>query len=770
MARQDRERRDRQAMQGRETAGGGMAAALIGREQQGAGSQAGMAGGRMPGQAQGTQGQPGMGQPGMAMGQIPGQPGMGQQPGMGPRPGGGRPMPARSMPGSMPEGETRAVRTAEENDAYQLGQRMGAEGLLREQGIEPKAEAAGIPGGEGPITKEKLLDADRKLMEYKAGKASVDRRIIHAQQWWKMRNWQEISGERGTRGATEKKSATAWLWNCIVGKHADAIDSYPEPIILPRMEDDRDEAQKLSKIVPVVMQMNGFEEVYSRCQWQKMQEGTAGYGVFWDKMKLNGMGDIAVKKINLLNLFWEPGITDIQDSQNLFYVSFIDNEQLEGVYPQLKGKLKNNALSINKYRTDDSVNLDDKSAVVDWYYHKWDGMRKVLHYCKYVGEEILYSTENQGEEKGLYDDGNYPFVLDPLFPVEGSPCGYGYIDIGKDAQSDIDTLSQAMVLNASASATPRYFIRKDGAINEEEFADFSKPFIHVGSNLGQDSILPVQVNVMSGNALNMLQQKIDELKFVTGNTDVNNGGTPSGVTAASAIAALKEDSGRSSKDSTKASYRSYTKIVTMVLERIRQFYDIQRQFRILGKYGEEQFTTYDNSGIRPQPVEGGLGLEAGYRLPVFDIEVRAQRENAYTKMSQNELALQFFNSGMFNPQLSDQVLMCLDMMEFKGKEELTQKVQQQGTMQEALVKVGQIAIALAGQYQPEIVPQLGATLQGVIGEQQMGAMAAGQGGGINIQRSPAVRGSDAIQGGTSANENTLVRNARERAANATRPN
>lgn len=659
------------------------------------------------------------------------------------------------------------VRSQEANDAYRLGQRMGGEEMMRRAGIEPTGDATQAARSEG-ITREKLIEADKTLMEYKAGKASVERRIIHAQQWWKMRNWQEIEGEKGTKGVQEKKSATAWLWNCIVGKHADAIDSYPEPIILPRMQDDKEEARRLSEIIPVVMQINNFEETYSLCQWQKMQEGTAAYGVFWDKTKLNGLGDISIRKINMLNLFWEPGITDIQDSQNVFYVTYMDNGQLEGMYPQLKGKLRHAAIAVSKYKTDDGVQLQNKSAVVDWYYHKWQGPRKVLHYCKYVGEEILYSTENQGEEQGLYDDGNYPFVLDPLFPVEGSPAGYGYIDIGKDAQSDIDTLNQAMVLNAVVSSIPRYFIRKDGGVNEKEFADWTNPLVHVNGMLGQDSLLPVQVNVMSGMSMNMLQQKIDELKFVTGNSEVVNGGTPSGVTAASAIAALREDAGRSSKDSSKSAYRSYSKIVKMVLERIRQFYDIPRQFRILGQNSQEKFVNYSNENIVVQRMRGGLGMEEGYRLPEFDIDVRAQRENAYTKMSQNEMALQFYNSGMFNPQMTDQVLMCLDMMEFKGKDELVQKVQENGTLQEALMKVGQIAMELASQYRPDVADQLAATLGGIAGDQ--GAMIQPMSGGKKGSWGAAVQATDATKAAANPNENNLVRKARERAEQASRPN
>jgi hypothetical protein len=608
---------------------------------------------------------------------------------------------------------------------------------------------------------EKLNQATQTLLKYKSAKASVNRRVIKAQQWWKLKNWEQIKSNRGVQASTTHPSNTGWLWNCIVGKHADAIDSYPEPVILPRMQDDKEEATRLSKIVPVVMEINDFEETYNDCSWQKMQEGTGVYGVFWNSRKLSGLGDIDIKKVNILNLYWEPGVNDIEESRNVFYVSFEDKDGLEEMYPEMKGQLNSTKVTIEQYKTDDSQDMSSKAVVVDWYYKKDLGGRTVLHYCKYVNEICLYSSEEQGLEEGYYADGEYPFVLDALYPVEGSPAGYGYIDIAKDTQSDIDTLSQAMVQNAAVRATPRYFMRKDGGVNEEEFSDLSKPLVHTNGNLGQDTLRPIEVMQMGSDAHNMLQQKIDEIKFITGNTDVNNGGVPSGVTAASAIAALKEDSGRSSKDSTKAAYRAYRKIVIKVIERIRQFYDIPRQFRILGEQGQEEFVNYDNAALQVQQIPNMPGDEPGLRLPVFDIEVRAQRENAYTKMSQNELALQFFSNGMLNPQMTDQALICLDMMDFRGKDELRKKIEQQGTLMDTMVQVAQIAMQLASQYDPPVAQQLAQVVQGIAGDMGM----APAGGGINPQLAAPADEMSA----PNPNENALVRKAKERAANASRP-
>lgn len=654
------------------------------------------------------------------------------------------------------------TRTPEEDDAAREGARMGAESIMEMAGMTPRRQQQ-MQAESRLMNRERLNAATNKLLKYQSAKSSVNDRVKQAQQWWKLKNWEQIRADRGTRGATSHPSNTGWLWNCIVGKHADAIDSFPEPIILPRMEDDQQEAKKLSKIVPVVMEMNDFEETYNDCSWQKMQEGTAVYGVFWNSRKLNGLGDIDIKKVNILNLYWEPGISDIQESQNLFYVSLEDKTALVEAHPELEGNLNTTKIQVSEYKTDDHIDTSDKVAVIDWYYKKNVNGQNVLHYCKYVNETCLYSSEEEGLEEGYYADGEYPFVLDPLFPVEGSPAGYGYIDIAKDSQTDIDTLSQAMVQNAVMRATPRYFTRKDGGINEEEFMDVSKPLVHTNGMLGEDTLRMIQVEQMGSDAHQMLAQKIDEIKFITGNTDINNGGVPSGVTAASAIAALKEDSGRSSKDSTKAAYRSYRKIVLMVIERIRQFYDIPRQFRIVGQDGQDEFTDYSNENLQVQEIQNFPGDEPGLRKPIFDIEVRAQRENAYTKMSQNELAIQLFQLGMMNPQMTDQALLCIDMMDFRGKDEIRKKIQDQGTLMDVTARVGQIAIELANMYQPEVAAELGEILQSVaidIGQ------APAEGGGM----SPTVKAPADNSSAPNPNENGIVRRARENAENSTRPN
>lgn len=624
------------------------------------------------------------------------------------------------------------------------------------------------------IGEEQARKAMDTLQKYRQGKSALEARVIASEDWWRMRSWQRI--QKGN--PEDDKWTSAWLFNVIMGKHADAIAAYPAPAIRPREPDDREEAAKLSSVLPVILEQNDFEEVYSDSQWTKLKQGTLIWHVKWDSSKLNGLGDISVQPVDILSFFWEPGVRDLQKSKNIFLTEMVDNDLLLAKYPELQAKLNSNPQIQQKYNTDDVISFDGKSMVVDWYYKKYQNGRQVLHFAKLVGDTVLQSTENDTEQKydtltlpdgsivqqpagrpmaetGLYDDGEYPFVVDALFPVEGSIAGYGYIDIGKSTQEQIDRMNQAIVKNAIMATTPRWFKRSDGSVNEQEFADWTKPFVHVDGNLGQDSLVPIQVNMLSSNYIAILRDKIEELKWTTGNTDVNNGATNSGVTAASAIAALQEASGRSSKDSTKSAYRAYARMIRMVIERIRQFYDLPRQFRIIGQRGAEQFVQYSNQGLQPQTLYGANGQPDGLRKPVFDIEVSAQKASEYTSMAQNELALQFFQLGFFNPQMVDQALSTLDMMDFDGKDSIIQKIQENADLQQRLIEWQQLALALADRYDP------------VMGE-GLAQQILQEGGQAVPQASAAAAEKPEINTGE-AQEPKIVENARKKSEESTQP-
>ena len=533
-----------------------------------------------------------------------------------------------------------------------------------------------VTGGQEVLTPrigaEQVRQAAEVLRKYRLGKQNLDRRIIDNEQFWKLRHWEQM--EKGGEGGNPQdvRPASGWLVNCILAKHADAMDSYPEPTVLPREPGDRKEAEVLTRILPVILKNNKFKRAYSQAWWNKLKSGCAVYGVFWDGGKLHGLGDIDIRSMDVLNLFWEPGVQSIQESEHFFSTELTPNRRLEEQYPQLAGKLGRSGGQVSRYLYDDKVDTSEQSLVVDWYYHTVEQGRRVLQYCKFVGENVLYATENDPEMagKGWYDHGKYPFVFDVLFPEEGTPCGYGYVDLCKSAQKQIDLMNQAILKNTLASATPRFFIRSDGAVNENEYADWTRPFVHTNGNLGADSIAPIRVPALDSVYVAVLQNKIAEMKETAGNRDVMSGGTAGGVTAATAIAALQEAGGKLSRNMIDDGYEAFAEVLTLCIELVRQFYDMPRQFRLLGKKGVE-FADFDNRSLKPRAL-----LMGGYRVPEFDLEVSAQNETPYKTMEYNQLALQLFQMGFFRSDMAEQALRCLELMEFKNKDALTEVIRE----------------------------------------------------------------------------------------------
>lgn len=518
------------------------------------------------------------------------------------------------------------------------------------------------------IGKAEVQRAADLLEAYRRGKQSLDRRILEDERWYRLRHGAAVR-------SGEPAPASGWLLNSLLGKHGDMMDNYPAPDVLPREPSDMQDAKTLSRILPVILERSDFEGLYSRNAYPKLRHGTACYGVFWDPEAEDGRGDVRVTAVDLLNLFWEPGVRDIQDSRNLFLVTQCDNDLLDAAYPALRGKLRAPVDSVNQRIPEDVLDRSGKSQVVDWYYKKrLPNGKTIVHFCKFVGSTVLYASENEQMfmSQGLYDHGQYPFVLDVLFPLEDSPAGFGYVDLMKGTQGYIDQLDAIILNNARLAGRPRWFYRDACGVNEQEFADFTRDFVHVTGRLDPDDLRQIEVEPLPAFISNHLQNKVAELKETSGNRDFAQGGTNSGVTAAAAIAALQEAGSKLSRDLIKGSYRAFTQVCTLVIELIRQFYDDSRAVRITGEDGKPVFMTLGGLARRDHHV-------------AFDIQVRAQKASPFTQMSRNEQAKELYRLGFFRPDLAGQALIALEMMDFDGIETVKKRIAAQAGVQQSAV-------------------------------------------------------------------------------------
>jgi len=630
------------------------------------------------------------------------------------------------------------------------------------------------------------------LREYADGKRYIDLKATENQEWWRIRHWNVLAESNEGRKAGVGVGS-AWTINSLLNKHADIMDSFPKPNILPREADDEEEAKMLTSILPTILDQNDYEQVYRNMGYDICIDGSAITGVFWDNSKHDGMGDVAIANIDVHNLFWQPGINDLQDSDKVYYVALEDIEVLKHRWPDIADKIgPQDSGMITKYIHDDNIDTSNCAEVVNMYYKKtvmqpvyMDGRdaegnrtqvkvhevpRTILHLAIIIGNELAFCSENEEEyADGFYAHGMYPFVIRRLFPIKDTPWGFGYLDIMKHPQKDIDKLDQAIIKNALLKTRPRYWVRKNANIDIDQFADWNVEIVEVGTGDLNDAVRQIDVDTVPGSAMNHLANKVEELKETSGNRDFSQGSTASGVTAASAIAALQEAGSKLSRDTNKELYRGAREEYYLIIELIRQFYDESRSFRIDDGMGGYEFADYSNANIVPHDVVLPDGT-IRHRRPVFDIMVTAEKQSPFSRAAQNETIKELYSMGLFQPENSIPALVCIDAMDFEGKDKIKQQIEQNSIMLQQFQAMQQI-IAQASMVDPMVAqmamqagltsPEELAMMQTqaqISAAQEQQAMQANQSKGTPEQRANRI-----------ATDNSYAAKIRERSANAANP-
>ena len=204
---------------------------------------------------------------------------------------------------------------------------------------------------------------------------------------------------------------------------------------------------------------------------------------------------------------------------------------------------------------------------------------------------------------------------------------------------------------------------------------------------------------LSGVYVDVLRMKIEEMKDTAANRDVNAGSAQAGVTAAAAIAALQEAGDKASRDMIAASYRAHVSVSSMAVSRMRQFYDETRTFRVTGEGGAYRFVGVSNAALREQEAGRGPDGETLYRRPVFDLKIRAQKKNPFSRMEQNERAKELYQAGFFDPNRAQEALGALEVMSFEGVEKVREWVKKGQTLAQMCHQLSERVKLLEGQLQ-----------------------------------------------------------------------
>lgn len=507
-----------------------------------------------------------------------------------------------------------------------------------------------------PITQKEIAQAMQTLRDWQAAKRPLDSRLASDEAYWQGRYGSDAPA------AVRDLGGSAWLFNSIANRHADMMDNFPVCTCLPREQSDEGEAKLLSDIIPVILDRCDFSATYSENVWYKLKHGVCAYGVFWNNALENGFGDVDVRRLDVTNMIWEPGVRDVQKSKHLFLLAKEDTEALERLYPAFSERHKRPADPEQIFFESEQ----GKSTVVDWYYKKQEQGREVLHYCKFAEGVVLYASENDPayQKRGWYDHASYPVVLDVMYPEEGTCYGFGMIAVAKQPQIYIDRLDANFMEYADWASRVRFWAKKSLGINQEDFLDLDQRIVEVEGDIEEEKLQQIRVGTFDAGLLTLKKLKIDELKETTGNRDVSQGSLSGGITAATAIKALQEAGNKNARDVIAGSNRAYVGVVMLVIELIRQFYTEERTFRITRENGAE-YLQYSGAGIAQRQVLEREGVQY-MRKPIFDVSVKPRVANPLSREAANEFAMALYEKGAFAPENREQTLIMLEMMDFDG--------------------------------------------------------------------------------------------------------
>ncbi len=556
--------------------------------------------------------------------------------------------------------------------------------------------------------------------EYKssAEQKDLNQRLMENEKWYRLMQYE---GGKDNRIPSVR---TGYLFNAILTKHADAMDNYPDITILPRESEDEELANVLTGVIPYILENNNFEQIYSD-NWFSKLKTSACYMVGWDPEINNGEGDIKISKTDLLHLYWQPGINDIEDSEFVFYESFVPRHEFLAVHGQEALDKSATTTDVDSY---DVIKIQPKQEmvlVIDCYYKKLKkGKDAVVHFCSFSGEYVIFASEDKkGEdgrllyEKGYYEFDGYPFVFDCLYPAEQSVAGFGVVDVLKDMQQYIDSLESSIQVNNRLIGKPRYIVSNSLGVSPEDFVDYNKEIIFSENSIEPNKVYKIQVDALPAQVINSRDSFAAQMKEIIGNRDFQQGGTSNGVTSGTALTVMQSVGDKLSRDIIKQSYRSYKKIILKIIELIRQFYSVKRTIRITGKDGGFEFIDFDNSalnrdkalvdsampgypsgnetsfvpgddlGISPDaPVGiGGFADDGNFeesvesdRVPIskpyFDVKLTVQKTNPYSREMSNQTILSLAESGLLNPQNLQYNLPVLRALQFEGKDVLLKEL------------------------------------------------------------------------------------------------
>lgn len=514
-------------------------------------------------------------------------------------------------------------------------------------------------------------------------------RMYHGNHWEGMADPVKRRGDKHA-----PKPTTPIITSTIENLKADLSDEFPEAVIVPDNPNDTVLAKILTVVLNQELDASGWEGEYDKIIQDVLNCGWCPIEVGYDPFSNSGVGGAYVRYVVNKNWMCDPTTANLQDGRAVFKMERKPLDWFVQRYPDHAPYMKGDDNLVDFHHDDfeapTSPTRDNYVRLIEAWFRVYDREAKKyrVHFVKVAGGVVL---ENSAIEKpeGYYEHGLYPFVICRLFHEKGSALGFGITDLFKDANRFSDKLDQILLLNAYRASRPRLLVQK-GLVDLDEALDYANEVIEVdGAPAAVATWQPTQP--LPSYIMQYIQLIRSTIKEESGSNDQSRGGTPSGVTAASAISALQDMATKRSRMEARVVHYAFKECVRMVLSVLREFDVVPRQVAVTID-GVQNLFPFDRRSLKKL-------MNASDGLPIEHyVSVKTARQTKYSRMSHNELWLQMLQTlgGQVDP------VIMFEGLEYDEKEQLLDNIRraQSGGMmalQQQVAQLSQVAQQQAAQ-------------------------------------------------------------------------
>lgn len=93
-----------------------------------------------------------------------------------------------------------------------------------------------------------------------------------------------------------------------------------------------------------------------------------------------------------------------------------------------------------------------------------------------------------------------------------------------------------------------------------------------------------------------------------------------------------------------------------------------------GQLDRQKYIMYSNANITEDAILPDGTIR--HTKPIFDIQVTAEKQSPFNRAAQNETIKELYGMGLFAPENSVAALVCIDAMDFEGKDKIRQQIQE----------------------------------------------------------------------------------------------